>query len=235
VAGGISIRPVAVPGLYQKLDVIRTLDSGATASLEFRMLHKSGQWRWFESRDAVFSRDNQGEVRQYIGVTSEITDRKWAEEGLRQNAALFSTLIEQAPMGTYVVDASFRLQQVNAVAMPVFQSVRPLIGRDFSEVIDIIWGSEVGGRIIDVFRRTLETGERYISPPFTELRRDLGIKETYEWETQRVTLPDGQHGVACYFHEVTERTQAIQLCEPVNSVCDWRPKLHKSVFGSGTS
>ncbi len=209
-AGRILMHPADPQRLDQHLECIRNLDSSETASFEFRMLHKSGQWRWFESRDAVFSRAANGEVRQYIGVASEITDRKWAEEGLRQNAALFSTLIEQAPMGTYVIDSGFRLQQVNAVAMPVFQSVRPLIGRDFKEVIEIVWGPEVGGKVAKVFLQTLETGERYISPPFTERRQDLGIQQTYEWETQRVTLPDGKHGVACYFHEVTERTRATE-------------------------
>lgn len=204
------IHPEDFPRLQQHLDQIRSLDSSSTAMFEYRMQHKSGQWHWFESRDAIFSRNNAGEAVQYIGVASDITDRKRAEEGLRQNAALFSRLIEQAPMGTYVVDAHFRIQQVNAEALPVFQSVQPLIGRDFQEVIEIVWGKEVGGRVASNFRRTLETGERYVSPPFTEMRRDLGIRETYEWETQRVTLPDGQHGVACYFHEVTERAQATE-------------------------
>ena len=89
-------------------------------------------------------------------------------------------------------------------------SVQLLIGRDFQEVVEILWGPEVGGPILGVFRNTLETGERYISPPFTERRHDLGIEQTYEWETQRVTLPEGQHGVVCYFHEVTERAQATE-------------------------
>ena len=151
-----------------------------------------------------------GELTGFSVVLRDITERKAAEEALRQNAALFSTLIAQAPMGTYVVDAQFRMQQVNAGAMPAFVSVRPLIGRDFREVMEILWGPEVGGRCADIFRHTLETGERYVSPRFTETRHDLGIEQAHEWETQRVTLPDGQHGVVCYFHEVTERARATE-------------------------
>ena len=48
----------------------------------------------------------------------DITERKQAEELLRRNEALFSALIEQAPVGVYVVDAGFRLQQVNPTASP---------------------------------------------------------------------------------------------------------------------
>ncbi len=155
-------------------------------------------------------KDAAGTIVGISKVARDITERKRVEESLWQNAALFLTLIAQAPIGTYVVDAQLRLTQVNAQAMPAFGSVQPLIGRDFDEVVKILWGPELGGQVADVFRHTLETGERYISPPFTELRHDLGIKETYEWETQRVTLPDGQHGVVCYFHEVTERQRSIE-------------------------
>ena len=31
------------------------------------------------------------------------------------------------------------------------------------------------------------------------------MEQAYEWETQRIILPDGQHGVVCYFTDVTER------------------------------
>ncbi len=138
----------------------------------------------------------------------DITPRKQAEAVLRQNEALFSILIEQAPLGVYVVDAQFRLQQVNSIAMPAFAHVNPLIGRDFSEVMEILWGPEVGGHCSRIFRHTLETGERYISPPFSAPRHDLGVEKAFDWETQRVTLPDGQHGVVCYFTDVTERRRA---------------------------
>jgi PAS domain S-box-containing protein len=135
----------------------------------------------------------------------DVTTRKQAEALLRQNDALFSILIEQAPLGVYVVDGQFRLQQVNPIAMPAFAAVHPLIGRDFSEVMEILWGPQIGSECARIFRHTLETGERYISPPFSALRRDLGVEQAYEWEVQRVTLPDGRHGVVCYFTDVTQR------------------------------
>jgi signal transduction histidine kinase len=149
--------------------------------------------------------DAAGEVTGAVNMLVDITDRKRAEAVLRQNEALFSILIEQAPLGVYVVDAQFRLQQINSIAMPAFANVRPLAGRDFSEVMNILWGPEIGGELARIFRHTLETGDRYISPPFAERRQDIGVERAYDWETQRVTLPDGQHGVVCYFTDVTER------------------------------
>ncbi|MBC8125965.1 MAG: PAS domain S-box protein, partial [Gloeobacteraceae cyanobacterium ES-bin-144] len=155
-------------------------------------------------------KDAAGKVIGTSRVLRDITERKQVEETLRENAAVFSSLIAQAPMGTYVVDSQFRMRQINAEAMPAFGSVHPLIGRDFQEVVEILWGPEVGGQIAGIFRHTLATGERYISPPFTKQRHDLGIEQTYEWQIQRVTLPEGQRGVVCYFHEVTERARATE-------------------------
>ncbi|MDB6174370.1 MAG: Chemotaxis protein methyltransferase CheR [Chthoniobacteraceae bacterium] len=159
----------------------------------------------------------------------DISSRKRAEAAARQNAVLFSTLIEQAPMGVYVVDAQFRLQQVNTEAMPTFANVDPLIGRDFNEVMQIIWGPEIGRQCAAIFRHTLATGERYISPPFAEQRHDLGEEGAYEWQTQRVTLPDGQHGVVCYFHEVTASARS----EAALRASEERTRLATSATGVG--
>ena len=142
----------------------------------------------------------------------EAADRIWArlerlrvEESARENAALFSTLIEQAPGGVYVIDHAFRVKEVNAQGRPVFAHAEPVIGRDLSEVMEILWGAEVGGEITAIFRHTLETGERYVAPAFTAPRDDLGVEQAYEWEVQRITLPNGRHGVVCYFTDTTER------------------------------
>lgn len=170
-----------------------------------------------------------GSVTHWVSIQRDVTDRKKAEKILRQNAGLFSTLIAQAPIGTYVVDAQLQIQQINAQALPIFATVQPLIGRDLNEVMSILWGPEVGGQCADIFRNTLATGERYISPRFTELRHDLGITETYEWETQRMTLPDGQYGVVCYFQEVTER---VRLAEAVTASQE-RMRLATEATGVG--
>jgi len=145
-----------------------------------------------------------GTVTAVCGTTRLMTERKRAESLLRQNEALFSALVEQAPNGVYVVDAQFRLQQINARALPAFAKVEPKIGRDFGEVMEILWGPEIGPQLAGIFRHTLATGEPYHSPRFAEHRVDLNEDKAYEWETQRVTLPDGTHGVVCYFSDITD-------------------------------
>jgi PAS domain S-box-containing protein len=160
--------------------------------------------RWFNVRHYPTS---EGGVSTFF---QDVTERRRAEAILRQNEALFSALVELAPMGVYVVDAQFRLQQINARALPAFEKVQPAVGRDFSEVMEILWGPVVSEPIIKIFRHTLATGEHYVSPRFSNVRQDLGEERTYHWETQRMTLPDGQHGVVCYFNDITESTRAEQ-------------------------
>ena len=146
-------------------------------------------------------RDATGDVYGILVQGHEVT-------ALRRNTALFSQIIEQAPGGVYVVDTQFRVMQMNAETRPFFASVESLIGRDFDEVLEIVWGPEIGPQVASVFRHTLATGERYVSPRFSEQRHDLGVEQAFEWETQRITLPDGKHGVVCYFQDVTERKLA---------------------------
>ena len=82
-----------------------------------------------------------------------------------------------------------------------FRNVRPIIGRPFNEAMHTLWPDQVAEEIISHFRHTLETGEPYYSPRFTNPRNDVEIVESYEWELQRIRLPDGQHGVICYYFD----------------------------------
>jgi PAS domain S-box-containing protein len=131
----------------------------------------------------------------------DITERK-------RNETLFAALIEQAPVGIYVVDANFRLQQVNPGAMPVFKHVEPLIGRDFSEIHRLLCEKRVSDQVVRRFRHTLATGEPYLAPEFVQRRLDTGEEEIYEWQIQRITLPAGEFGVVAFINNITERKHA---------------------------
>lgn len=119
--------------------------------------------------------------------------------------ATFRHLVQNSPFGVYAVDADFRLVQVSAGAQRVFQNVRPLIGRDLAEVLRILWPEPFVSEAIARFRHTLATGEPYRAPATVERRQDIGEVESYDWKTERVTLPDGRFGVVCHFYDLSER------------------------------
>jgi PAS domain-containing protein len=166
---------------------------------------------------------------QLADIAQERLDAQQAEFSLRLNASLFYSLMQQAPIGVYVVDDQFRLQQFNAYAAPAFAKVESAIGRDFGEVMKTIWGWQVGGEISDIFRHTLATGERYVVPRFTSLREDLNENKSYYWEVQRVTLPSGRFGVVCYFSDITEQVQAEQALRDIET----RSQLATEATGVG--
>lgn len=60
-----------------------------------------GKERWFQAKKVPL-RDNQGEIIGLIGVARDITERKKAEEILRENAEKFRVLAEESPNMIYI-------------------------------------------------------------------------------------------------------------------------------------
>jgi hypothetical protein len=54
-----------------------------TSKFECRLRHSSGDWYWILSRNKVFARNKDGSVREIIGTTTDITERKHAEENAK--------------------------------------------------------------------------------------------------------------------------------------------------------
>lgn len=184
--------------------VIRTRSN---YELEHRIIRVDGTLGWTFSR-AIPRFDAQGEIVEWIGTASDITERKEADETLRRSHETFLKLVENSPFGLYVIDSQFRLAVVSAGAQPAFRNVRPLIGHDFAGAMRIIWPEPFATEAVARFRHTLATGEPYIAPSLTHERHDIGTVESYEWQIQRITLPDGQYGVVCHYYESTALRQS---------------------------
>jgi PAS domain S-box-containing protein len=190
------------------LDKIRAaLETWQSVTMEVTNYRKDGTEFEVELSIAPVANEH-GCFTHWVSLQRDVSERNRVAEALAQNAALFAKIIEQAPGGVYVMDAQLRVREVNAEALPIFANIQPVIGREIGEVMETLWGPELGQECTALIRRTLETGERYISPRFDHYRRDIGVEQAYEWETQRITLPDGQHGVVCYFQDVTARERA---------------------------
>ena len=100
------------------------------------------------------------------------------------------------------------MAQVSAGSRKVFDGVQPLLGRDFAEVMRTIWPEPFASEAIARFRHTLKTGEPFQSHDTTEQRANTAELETYDWQLERVSLPDGQFGVVCYFYDLTPQRRA---------------------------
>jgi PAS domain S-box-containing protein len=150
-------------------------------------------------------KDGEGLLVGAVGINVDITERKRAAERLRGSHDTFHHLIQNNPFGIYLVDADFKLMQVSLGARKVFSNVNPLLGRDFAQVLRVIWPEPFAGEAIARFRHTLDTGEPFVSYSTVEQRKDIGEREAYDWRIERITLPDGRFGVVCFFYDLSER------------------------------
>ncbi|MEL6603683.1 MAG: CheR family methyltransferase, partial [Cyanobacteria bacterium J06614_10] len=63
---------------------------------EIRVQHKNGSWKWLTLRSVIFSRDEDGSVRQVLGLCTDATPRKRAEERLKRQKQNLENAIASA-------------------------------------------------------------------------------------------------------------------------------------------
>ena len=183
-----------------------TLQLGATVNLPLVKAGRLTAILFIHCRQAHFwSAQELTLMQETAERTWDAVERARAEKALRAAHDTFRHLVEYSPFGIYVVDADFRLSQVSAGAQKVFENVRPLIGRNFAEVLRVVWAEPFAGEAIALFRQTLETGEPYRAPSTVKQRGDTGKVESYDWKIERIALPDGRFGVVCHFYDLSER------------------------------
>ena len=78
------VYPEDLPRLKAHQQKFPSAQDGHILELDYRLKHRSGEWRWFRCRDQVFARTADGCAKQIFGTAQDITEYKRAEETLRQ-------------------------------------------------------------------------------------------------------------------------------------------------------
>lgn len=106
----------------------RAIETGEKQSgLEYRVRHKDRTWRWHSSNLSVL-KDASGRVLSVVGVARDISDRKQAEEALRESEERFRNLVESTSDLIWEIDE-------NATYTYVSPQVRDILGYDVAEVL----------------------------------------------------------------------------------------------------
>ncbi len=116
-------------------------------------------------------------------------------------------LLKNAPFGIFVVNSDLALVEVSDGAKKTFKNTFPLIGQSLNEILEPLWKEPYISETVKLFRRTLETGETYYSKKINT--------ESFDWKLERVTLPDGDYGVVCYFYHLNPP----QIAEDDEFIC----------------
>jgi PAS domain S-box-containing protein len=183
---------------------LATRSTGENTEVRYRLVKEDGTTRYIHDRGFVTTHPDSG-ARRAVGIAEDVTITTQARLQLSRNAATFESLITNNPFGIYVVDEKFALRQISLGSHKVFADIEPLIGRDFSDIIKIVWAEPYATEIIKQFRHTLATGEAYVSGASIKQRHNLDQSEAYDWRIERIELPHGEYGVVCYFYDLSER------------------------------
>jgi PAS domain S-box-containing protein len=97
------------------------------SGVEYRVRHKAGIWRWHTSNFSLL-RDSLGRVVSVIGIARDISDRKQAEEALRESEERFRNLVESTNDFIWEVDQ-------NAVYTYVSPQIKDILGYEVAEVL----------------------------------------------------------------------------------------------------
>ncbi|HEX6710140.1 MAG TPA: PAS domain S-box protein [Rubrobacter sp.] len=82
------------------------LDAGSTRRVEFRFRHKDGSWRYLECVGVNLL--DEPNVEGIVVTSRDVSERKRAEEELRESEARYRAVIEQSMDGIYLLDAGSR-------------------------------------------------------------------------------------------------------------------------------
>ncbi len=189
-----------------KAAVARTLQTGDPYQLELELTRTDGTMRWVNAFGGA-RRDHSGQITGLHGTLQDITERKQAEEALKESEANFRMLHEMSPFGIEVYDTTGRLLHANPAALAIFGLASEDPVKGFNLFAD--------PNVSDEQKAALHRGEtvRYRAPFDFEKVRTLSLYPTTRRgiiELDVLIHPFGERGYQVIVQDITEHKQAEQ-------------------------
>lgn len=176
-------------------------DPSRVRTVEMEGFRKDGSRIWTEAKMS-FLRDSTGHLAGVLGVSRDITDRKRAEQALRENEERYRQLFNHAPAGIYEVD--FMKQKFVAVNDVMCEYT----GYTREEFLSMNPGdilSEEARAIYYERARKLLTGEQVPEAIEYRIRAKAG-REFWVVLNTRPAYENGRvKGATAVVHDITER------------------------------
>jgi len=102
---------------------------------EHRLRCKNGSYRWMFDRGKIISFDKNGKPLRFVGIHTDITDRKLSEELLRENEERYRNTLDSMLEGCQIIGSDWRYIYINDTAEK--QNQRPkeeLLGNRYMDM-----------------------------------------------------------------------------------------------------
>jgi PAS domain S-box-containing protein len=183
---------------------------------EYRVRHNDGSYRWILSR-GVAVRDAAGTPIRFIGSTVDITDRRKAEEALRQSEERFRGFFNQTIVGVARVDLMRRFIEAN----PRYCEI---VGRSEEELrglrIEDITHPDDLERNLSHFDELAKGG-----PPFQMEKRYIRPDGSHVWVNNSVSAlmdeKSNPHSIFAVTLDVTERKRVEEALRVTQARLDF--------------
>jgi len=122
--------------------------------IEFRLKTKDGEWKWISGRGKSFEKDEKGIPHRAVGVHVDITDRKQAEETLREAEQDWRDSFNSLEDVMLIIDRDYNIKNINDNGLELVQKSKDdVIGK---KCYQIIHGTETPAEYCP-FRKAVET------------------------------------------------------------------------------
>jgi PAS domain S-box-containing protein len=180
---------------------IKMFNEGGKFDLEYRIKNKDGEWIWLH--DTALRTHEIDNVRYAYGVFSDVTERKKAEETIKESEEKYRNLIESLQQGIWLIDKNAHTTFVNPpMADMLGYTVDEMQGKHLLDFMD--------EKNIVIADKKLENRRRGIKEQHEfEFRRKDGSRVFTLLETKPINDKHGNYaGAIAGVIDITERKRS---------------------------
>ena len=120
--------------------------------VEFRFKRKDGEWMWIRARGKIVARDGQGRPLRMVGTHADITQRRHAEQALRESEEKYRLLAENVSDIIWTMDLNLNFTYISP---SVFNLLGYTVEEALSMTLNNILTAESQREVINEFKQKI--------------------------------------------------------------------------------